>query len=58
MGGKELPDSQSQLLQSGKDEREKKLFDDTTSGSEESSSVILYTFLSTIWAQNWPTLEF
>jgi len=48
MGGKELPDSQSQLLQCGKDEREKKLFDDTTSGSEESSSVILNSFLVTI----------
>jgi len=48
MGGKELQDSQSQLLRCGNDEREKKLFDDTTSGSEESSSVILYSFIVSI----------
>ncbi|CAG5112245.1 Oidioi.mRNA.OKI2018_I69.chr2.g6481.t3.cds [Oikopleura dioica] len=39
MGGTELPESQAQLLQSGKlDEREKQLLDDTTSGSDESNS--------------------
>ena len=48
MGGTDLPESQAQLLQSGKlDEREKQL-DDTTSGSDESNSVILiFPFLST-----------
>ena len=44
-GSKELPDSQAQLLKCGKDEREKKDFlDETTSGSEDSSSVIAYSF--------------